>query len=288
VPELPEVETIVRALEGPLEDRRLVRALLRRADLYRKGSLPVRRLADRAVTGVRRVGKNAVFCFEPFGVMVVNLGMTGRLVHTKLTGFAPGGRPARSGLRVARTRPTRSAEEKHLHGRFFLDDGSELRYYDARRFGFVYVSRSFDVAGDLGLGPDPFEADGRYLARLLSGRRAPVKALLLDQRILSGLGNIYADETLFAAGVTPRTPGECAVGRARTILSSARRVLERAIASGGSTIRDYRQPDGRRGDFQRFHAVYGRRGEPCIRCGTPIERIVLAGRGTHFCRCCQR
>lgn len=282
MPELPEVETIVRDLEKPLARRRVVRARLAPPTLYRRGSLSVRRLLGCTCVRVSRVGKNAVFFFEPLGVMVVNLGMTGRLIHVPPAGSAPSARFVVPGRVVS------PAGERHLHGRFLLDDGSELRYYDARRFGFVYVSRSSDVAGDLRIGPDPFEADGRYLARALRGRRSPVKSLLLDQKIISGLGNIYTDETLFAAGVDPRTRGGRAAGKSEIILSSARRVLERAIAGGGSTIRDYRKPDGSSGDFQRFHAVYARRGEPCLRCKTPIVRIVLSGRGTHFCPSCQR
>ena len=269
MPELPEVETIARGLQKRLAGRRFVEARLRLPGLYRRGSLRVSWLLGRRIGRVDRVGKNAVFHLVPPGVMVVNLGMTGRLL-------------------LASGSADRPMREKHLHGRFHFDGGLELRYYDPRRFGFLYVSRSPDVAGELGLGPDPFRADPRYLARILRGRRAPVKPLLLDQRIVSGLGNIYTDETLFVARMDPRTPGDRAAHHAGRILSSARRVLDRAISRRGSTIRDYRLPDGDEGDYQRFHAVYGREGEACVRCGAPIEKIVLHGRGTHFCPSCQR
>jgi formamidopyrimidine-DNA glycosylase len=269
MPELPEVETIVRCLQGPLARRRLVHAHLRRAALYRAKSLSVRWLVGRSVSGVTRVGKNLAIHFDPAGVMVINLGMTGRI-----------------GL-SSRRAPTARGERKHLHGRFGFDGDLEVRYYDVRRFGRVFVTESRDVARVLGLGPDPFEASARYLSRMLRGRTAPIKSLLLDQRILSGVGNIYADESLYEARVDPRTSGDRAAARAAKILSSVRIVLKRAIARRGSTIRDYRQPDGSEGDFQRFHAVYGRGGKPCPRCGTLIERIVLSGRGTHFCPSCQ-
>ena len=269
MPELAEVETIVRGLRGPLENRRVVRARLRPRSLYRKGSLRVSWLAGRTITRVERVGKNAVFRFDPAGIMTINLGMTGQLLlfSSNSAGGAP---PA-----------------KHLHGRFHLEGDLELRYYDPRRFGYIYVAPSCDLAGELHIGPDPFQCDARHLRRKLEGRTAPIKSLLLSQRIVSGLGNIYADETLFDARVDPRTPGDRAAVKAARILTSARRILERAITHGGSTIRDYRRPDGTEGEAQQFHAVYGRNGEPCVRCGTPIKKIVLSGRGTHFCPSCQ-
>lgn len=269
MPELPEVETIVRGLQRPLENRRVVRARLRPTGLYRRSSLRVGWLVGRRIVRVERVGKNAVFRFDPPGIMTVNLGMTGQL------------------LLFSSNDPGHTAPKKHLHGRFCLEGNLELRYYDARRFGYIYVAPSCDFAKDLHIGPDPFQCDARYLKKNLEGRKAPIKSLLLSQRIVSGLGNIYADETLFDARVDPRTRGGRAVARSRRILSSARRILERAIVHRGSTIRDYRQPDGAEGGFQHLHAVYGRKGQPCVRCGTPIKKIVLSGRGTHFCPSCQ-
>ena len=269
MPELPEVETIVRGLRRPLENRRVVSARLRPVGLYRKNSLRVNWLAGRTITRVERVGKNAVFRFDPPGIMTVNLGMTGQL------------------LLFSSNDPGYAAPKKHFHGRFCLEGGVELRYYDPRRFGYFYVAPSCDFARDLHIGPDPFQCDARHLKMNLDGRTAAIKSLLLSQRIVSGLGNIYADETLFDARVDPRTPGDSASARAARILTSARRILERAIVHRGSTIRDYRQPDGAEGEFQQFHAVYGRKGEPCVRCGAPIKKIVLSGRGTHFCPSCQ-
>jgi len=229
----------------------------------------VRSLAGRTICEVERAGKNAVFRFEPPAVMVVNLGMTGQLLLHPSCGCLPEG----SG--------------RHLHGRFFLDDGSELRYYDIRRFGFIFVTRESDVFAALGIGPDPFAADSCYLAEKLGGRAAAIKTLLIDQGILSGIGNIYADETLFDARVDPRTSAGRVAPRAHFLLFSARKILTSAIAHKGSTIRDYRRPDGSRGGFQDLHAVYAREGEPCVRCGGPIRKIVLGGRGTHFCPVCQ-
>ena len=269
MPELPEVETIVRCLRRPLRYRTVVSASLRPAALYRKGSLRVGVLTGRAIAGVERAGKNAVFRFDPPAVMVVNLGMTGQLLLHPSCGRLPG------------------ASARHLHGRFALDGGTELRYYDIRRFGFIFVTREKDVPAVLGIGPDPFDAEASYLSEKLKGREAPIKTLLLDQRILSGVGNIYADEMLFDAGIDPRRSGGSVVRRAEALLSSARRILKSAIVHKGSTIRDYRRPDGSRGGFQHLHAVYARKGEPCVRCGEPVRKIVLGGRGTHFCPVCQ-
>ncbi len=270
MPELPEVETIVRGLRAPLVGRRVLRTRLTHKSLYRSGSLALCRLVGRTVSSVERVGKNAVFRFDPSGLMLVNLGMTGRLViHMRGTG---------SGAHRA----------KHLHVRIHFNDGLELRYYDARRFGHLYIAEQCDLETELNIGPDPFAAGARYLEKKLANRTASIKALLLDQRILSGIGNIYADETLFHAGIRPTRPGGEVADKARAIIASARTILKRAIKHGGSTLRDYRKHDGSKGDFQRFHAVYGRQGGECIGCGSLIQKITLSGRGTHFCPRCQK
>jgi len=269
MPELPEVETIVRGLRAPLVGRRVLRTRLTYKSLYRRGSLALRRLVGRTVSSVERVGKNAVFRFDPSGLMLVNLGMTGRLV-----------------VHMRGTR-SRGHNAKHLHARIHFNDGLELRYYDARRFGHLYVAERCDFETELNIGPDPFAAGARYLEKTLANRTASIKALLLDQRVLSGIGNIYADETLFHAGIRPTRPGAEVAGKARAIIASARTILKRAIKHGGSTLRDYRKHDGSKGNFQQFHAVYGRQGGECIGCGSLIQKITLSGRGTHFCPRCQ-
>lgn len=270
MPELPEVETFVRSLQPRLPGRRVTHTRLRHADLYRRGSLRLTSLVGRIVERVERVGKNIVIRFHPGGVMLVNLGMTGRLVAWPGEGGADdvhGG--------------------KHLHVRIRFADDGELRYYDARRFGHFYVAEKCNFE-QLGIGPDPFLLKPRGLQAALSGRSASVKSLLLNQRVVSGIGNIYADETLFCAGIHPARSGDYAAPQAAALLRHSRVVLRRAIEHGGSTLRDYRRPDGTPGGYQSHHAVYGRAGLPCLRCGTSIERIVLAGRGTHFCPRCQR
>ncbi len=270
MPELPEVETVVRGLAPVLAGRRVASARLTASDLYRRGSRRVSTLAGATVSGVERTGKAILIRAETGGgevCLVVHLGMTGRLLWIAA--------------------PSRCPREKHLHARVAFDDGTELRYVDPRRFGYLFVGSPGDVAASLKIGPDPFRLKPAELRRALSGRRAPVKALLLDQRIVSGLGNIYVDELLFRAGIHPETSGDSVSSSAARVLRAARVVLRRAIRSGGTTIRDYRRPDGSAGAYQQRLSVYGRNGEACPRCGTGIVRIEVAQRGTHFCPRCQ-
>jgi formamidopyrimidine-DNA glycosylase len=274
VPELPEVETVVRELRGHLPGRHIVRASLTAPDLYRRGSAKVSALGGARVESVTRRGKAIVIVLQAEAGradrLVVHLGMTGRLEWNERASQAKRAAPA------------------HLHARWQFADGSELRYFDPRRFGFVFVGSAAAVEETLRIGPDPFELDADALAKRLAGRRAPVKALLLDQHIVSGLGNIYVDEALHLAKVHPLKSGDRAAKHAREILAAARETLERAIDARGTTLRDYRRTDGTTGEFQIKLSVYGREGQKCRRCGTVIRRIVVGQRGTHFCPRCQR
>jgi len=283
MPELPEVETVVRELQVVLPGREVIGASLSAKDLYRAGSREVASLAGVRIGDVRRRGKAIVVSCrrDPDGVdaaylLIVHLGMTGRLEWSE--GRRIGAVPRRSGEPVKRD---------HLHARWTFRDGSELRYYDPRRFGYIFVGTPVDADAVLRIGPDPFEIRAGGLASALAGRRAPVKALLLDQRIVSGLGNIYVDETLYLARVHPLTPGDRASTQAAAILSAARRVLKRAIRARGTTLRDYRRTGGERGGFQTRLLVYGREGEACASCGGAIIRLEVAQRGTHVCPRCQ-
>jgi len=268
MPELPEVENVVRGLAGPLCGRTVARARLSRRDLYRAGSLPLSRLNGSKITGVERIGKAILFrTAPPSPVLVVHLGMTGNLL------LADGGCPA---------------SRRHRHAVMTMDDGLRVEYVDPRRFGFLWVGVGDDLVRRLNIGPDPFQLTATELGRRLAGRKAPVKSLLLDQRLISGLGNIYVDETLFRASIHPLMPGGVAAADARGLLREARRVLRRAILHGGTTIRDFRKADGSAGSFRQRLAVYGREGAPCPRCRAAIRRIVVGARGTHFCPNCQR
>lgn len=221
---------------------------------------------------MRRHGKFLVLDLDDGQEMVAHLGMSGRF--SIVWGTEP----------VA----------PHTHFVARMDDGCEVRFVDPRTFGFVavYDEDEAEMSGLTRLGPDAWESppSPEALATALSGRTAPIKALLLDQRPLSGLGNIYADEALFLAGIHPLTPGgQLSRRQIERLLEATHTVLEQALGSGGTTLGDlaYLLPDGRAGDNLGRLAVYGREGEPCATCGRPISRVVVRSRSTHFCARCQ-
>jgi formamidopyrimidine-DNA glycosylase len=274
MPELPEVETIVRGL-GPLVRGRRIDGvwwsgqglhLGRKVDLRGLRAVAI----GRTVARVRRRGKYILVEIagpEDQGI-IIHLGMTGRL----------------------RVQPAASARAPHTHVVFALGGGDELRFVDARRFGWVAPGRPIARAAALtALGPDPLtELDVPALAAALDGARTPIKAFLLDQRRIAGLGNIYVAEALFRAGVHPATPAKRLTRRAAELLEAVRVALEIGIARRGTTLRDYVDVDGARGDNASALLVYGRAGEPCLRCGAEVRRRVDAGRATFFCPRCQR
>ncbi len=228
------------------------------------------RLTNRRVTEVGRRGKFLEVRLDDGQTMVAHLGMSGRWSVD------------------------REEDSPHTHFVARLDDGSVVKFIDPRTFGFVAVYDEDDIAmsGLTRLGPDAWTSppDEEDLADRLRGRRAPIKALLLDQRPISGLGNIYADEALHIAGIHPLIAGgELAVEDLRRLLTAVRTVLGAAIASGGTTLDDlaYLLPDGRAGENLTRLRVYGRQDEPCLECGTPVERVVVRSRSTHFCPTCQ-
>jgi len=263
VPELPEVETVTRSIT-PLVGRRIVSAEFRCLRILRGGDPEhmAARLAGQRIAGIKRFGKFIVMTLEGGGYLVVHLGMTGRLLL---------GGPA----------------GKHTHAILNLDRGM-LLYDDSRQFGCVEFSEEFPerVAG---LGPEPLEVTAEEFARRLKRHKTRIKALLLNQRFIRGIGNIYADEALFRAGIHPmalshRLRPESVSRLHRAIVE----VLTEAIAAGGSSISDYVDAQGRRGFFQFSHRVYQRTGEPCGCCRTPIRRVLVAQRSSHFCPRCQK
>ncbi len=270
MPELPEVETTVRGLRPALEGQLLASVEPRRADL--RFAFPVdlrQRLTGARVTGLSRRAKYGLIDTDRGDTMIFHLGMSGRW----------------------RLDP----EEIGAHDHLVLETGAgrRLALNDPRRFGSVdlFATASmanypaFKVMGPEPLGPD-LTAD--YLAGALKGRSAPIKALLLDQRIVAGLGNIYVCEALHMAGIAPtRAGGRISRKRLELLVAAIRQVLEAAIEAGGSTLRDYARPDGELGYFARQWRVYGREGEACG-CGLPVRRRVDSGRSTFFCANCQK
>jgi formamidopyrimidine-DNA glycosylase len=272
VPELPEVETVVRDLRAGLVGRRI--------SSVRVGSLALRRhwqrkwgsqLIGRRVGEVRRRGKWIVVVLDRGLHLVLHLGMTGQLIV------------------VAAGEPLAN----HTHVVLDLDGGRrQLRFRDIRRFGsatlFPERTRLDQFFQDVGLGPEPFDLDLRYWRQRLSATRRNLKAVLLDQRVVAGVGNIYADESLYEARLHPARSGlEITPGEASRLRRAIVKVLKRAIDKRGSSIRDYVGGSGLRGEYQEEFRVYGQDGKPCPRCHTPIERMRLAGRSTHFCPRCQ-
>lgn len=262
MPELPEVETVVRSLSPLLAGRRIEHAEFHSPFVTPGDRLSLARsLEGRTMTGVRRHGKFIVIDLDR-GVLVVHLGMTGKL----LVG-APRG--------------------PHAYGFFVLNDGT-LVYDDPRQFGRIEygVTLPERLAS---LGPDPLEVSREDFTAELRRHTARVKSLLLNQRFLRGIGNIYADEALFRAGIHPKALSKkISRTRAAHLHEAIVEVLQMAIEHRGSSISDYVDAAGERGNFQLMHNVYGREGEPCRICGTPVKRIVLVQRGTHFCPACQR
>jgi formamidopyrimidine-DNA glycosylase len=274
VPELPEVESVRQALAPVLEGREFARVRIddpRLTRPFEPGGV-ARRLRGERVAAVERRGKYLVLRFHSGRSLLVHLRMTGSLRH------APGGRLDPDPYRRALVR---------------LDDGSALGFRDVRRFGTWLLLEPGELEPYLAarLGPEPLGGAfrARDLAARLAGRRAPVKAAILDQRTLAGVGNIYADEALWRARVHPRREaGSLDAAEAQALHRGIREALRLGIARQGSTLTDYRLPDGASGGMQDEFRVYGRQGEPCERCGTPIERTVVAGRGTWYCPSCQR
>jgi len=263
VPELPEVETVVRSIL-PLVGRRIVNAEFRAARILRGGDpgSMAARLAGRRIETIRRYGKFIVISLSGGGYLLLHLGMTGRL----LLGAAPG---------------------KHTHAIFTLDRGV-LQFDDSRQFGAIEVHDDFP-ARVARLGPEPLEIAAGDFARALRRHRTRVKALLLDQTFVRGVGNIYADEALFRAAIHPlaRT-GRIRLDRAVRLHQALAEVLTEAIAAGGSSVSDYVDADGRQGSFQVSHRVYQRTGEPCLNCGAAVRRVLIAQRSSHFCPRCQK
>ena len=275
MPELPEVETVRTSLEPRLVGRRFddVEILDSRLTRPVDPAEVAAELTGERVAAVDRRGKYLIVRFESGLVLLIHLRMTGSLAHSRNGALA--------------------SANSHVRAVVRLDDGSDVAYRDVRRFGTWLVLRADELdsylAARLGLEPLERGFSASKLAERLEGRRAPIKAALLDQRNLAGVGNIYADEALWRARIDPRrSAGELDVPEIRALHRGIRRSLEAGIARQGATLRDYRTPDGAAGGMQHEFKVYGRGGEPCPRCRAPIEKTRVGGRGTWFCPSCQR
>ncbi|TPI49032.1 bifunctional DNA-formamidopyrimidine glycosylase/DNA-(apurinic or apyrimidinic site) lyase [Mesorhizobium sp. B2-9-1] len=296
MPELPEVETVRRGLQPVLEGARLVKVKARRPDL--RFPFPERfseRLAGKTVTALGRRAKYLTMHIENGPVLICHLGMSGSFrIEAADSSDVPGA--------FHHERPKSAA---HDHVVFDVvsprDERSRVIFNDPRRFGFMLFAEgapdTHPMLAGLGIEPTGNALDGPLLASLLKGRRSPLKAALLDQRLIAGLGNIYVAEALWRAGLSPLREAGTIAGSAKKakeqsarLAEAIRSVIADAIAAGGSSLRDYVQADGSLGYFQHSFAVYDREGEPCPKpgCRGHVERIVQSGRSTFYCRTCQR
>lgn len=282
MPELPEVETVARGLRLVILGRRILSVTLGKTDFIDDPVALEQHLPGRRIEAVERYGKFMLLRLSAAngaaGVLangdaapaslLVHLGMTGQLAPS----------------------PAEQPREKHTHVCLLLDDGRELRYTDARRFGRMAYLTEAPLAEELtGFGADPLEVSSEEFADRIQTRRARIKALLLDQSVLRGVGNIYADESLWRAKIHPARLGANLSGKeAETLRGVLQTILRKAIALRGSSISDFLDAAGEPGEYQRQHRAYGREGKGCYRCKTPIRRAIVAGRSSYFCPQCQR
>jgi formamidopyrimidine-DNA glycosylase len=281
MPELPEVETVVRGLRRSILGRTILSVRLGKTDFIDDPVALEEHLPGRRIEVIERFGKFMLLRLsaaasdagvDPNGdaapaALLVHLGMTGQLA------------------------PSSAAQpsNKHTHVYLTLDDGRELRYTDARRFGRMAYLTEVPLAEELrAFGADPLEVNAAEFAARIRTRSARIKALLLDQSVLRGVGNIYADESLWRAKIHPaRLGNRLSVREAETLRKALQDILKKAIVMRGSSISDFLDADGEPGEYQRRHRAYGREGERCYRCRTLIRRIIVAGRSSYFCPKCQ-
>ncbi|MEJ2203262.1 MAG: bifunctional DNA-formamidopyrimidine glycosylase/DNA-(apurinic or apyrimidinic site) lyase [Gemmatimonadota bacterium] len=273
MPELPEAETIVRGLRSAVVGERIRRTRVLHPDVLREARRTFgARLRGRQIVGVERRGKNVIHRMDDGSVLAVNLGMTGRLLPFAVP-------------------PRGSARPTHPAVRFSFESGGTLIFDDQRRFGTVErMSGEAWEHRSARMGPEPLDPSftAEDLHQLLARSRSPVRSWLLDQRRIAGVGNIYAAEALYLAGIHPARPANrITLPEAHRLHERLRRVLRAAIDQGGTTIRDYRNAEGEAGTYGRRLHVYGREGEPCPACGTPVLRIVFSNRSAFFCPSCQ-
>jgi len=274
MPELPEVETVVRGLRLHLPGRRIVELRLGKTDFMDDPVAIGERVPGSLIRAVRRHGKFLVLELEADGaargelLLVIHLGMTGQLTVVAAD----------------------TEVKPHTHVFFMLDDRRELRFCDPRRFGRMLVATPADGEKILGpLGADPLEVSEADFRQLITSRRARIKALLLDQTVFRGMGNIYTDESLWRAKIHPaRLGANLKPGEIKKLHRAMRAILKEAIRLGGSSISDYVGANGEPGEFQIRHRAYDREGKKCFRCGAKIRRMIVAGRSSYFCPKCQR
>jgi len=271
MPELPEVETIVRGLKRTVLGKKIKTIKIVPSRVLQNNPRYLKRnLTGLKIVSVKRRGKNIILQLSGGNLLLIHLGMTGNLIYLK--------RPA--------------PLKKHDHLNMEFSDKSQLRYNDPRKFGkfkLVKSSRKENIEDLKSLGPEPLEITENDFVRLVQTRRGRIKSTLLNQKFIAGIGNIYADEVLFEAKIHPEERAcNISLNRLKKLHQAIQKILKKAIKSGGSSIDNYLDLEGRQGLFQLQHKAYGKKGKPCPRCGTKIKRIVVNQRSSYFCPKCQR
>jgi len=276
MPELPEVETVARGLQREVAGRRILSITIGKSDFIDNAAEIERELPGRIIREVQRYGKFLLLRLTAVEQAAKQDDQSALLVHLGMTG-------------MLWPRPVSEPQLKHTHVVMLLDDGRELRFIDARRFGRIaYLAKEVLQKELLRFGADPLEVGlQEFLKRM--DRRARVKALLLDQRVLRGVGNIYADESLWKAKIHPAHLGaRLSPAQMKELYRALQDILKKAIVLRGSSISDFLDADGQPGEYQRHHRVYGREGKSCARCKSLIRRVIVAGRSSYFCPNCQK
>jgi len=273
MPELPEVETVARGLREALPGRRILAVRLGKTDFIDDPSAMELRLPGSTVLQIRRLGKNLVVDLQSGNGAAESLSL---LIHLGMTG------------QIAILSPE-APVPKHTHVFLSLDDGRELRYTDVRRFGRMAILSNGEQERELGgLGLEPLEISLEEFRARIGSRKTQIKALLLNQSVMRGIGNIYADESLWRAKIHPRKMGsKLTAEELKRLHRAVQEILREAIRLRGSSISDYVDSDGRKGEYQLRHRVYQRDGKKCSRCGSVIRHAIVAGRSSHFCPRCQ-
>lgn len=268
MPELPEVETIRRSLED-VQGACITGLQINRADIIRRQEYEPQLVCGEIIREVKRRGKFLVLKQQSKQYLILHMGMSGRFYLTGEDDELP---------------------EPHIHVIIYLDDGHKMVYQDARRFGGVWFIRDYDRFFER-MGPEPLsrQFNSNHLAKAFEGRKAPVKNLILDQHLVAGIGNIYADESLFAARIRPdRAAGTLTPGEIKRLCQAIKKVLQTSIEQRGTTFRDYRDGYNQKGGFQNYLKVYGKKNGPCSVCENPLTVIRIGGRSSHFCETCQK
>lgn len=268
MPELPEVETIVRNLTSKLMRKEVSSFKLIFPGLLRNREEILEKLIGKKIVCIRRRGKLVLIDFDAGLTLIFHLKMTGQFLLCR----------------------SQEALDKHTHFiLFFKNNNRELRFRDVRKFGFIQCFHTSELSILDSLGPEPLEINFSQFRSLFKGRKARLKSLILNQNFIAGIGNIYADEILFEAKIHPLTSVSLLKEKElKRLWVAIRRILRKALEYRGSSIRNFRDADGREGKFQDYHKVYGKKSYPCPRCGEKIERLFVGGRSSFFCPQCQR